>query len=164
MFDAWLFLQTTSHYEIPIWHPIVVHFPIGLLAAGTLSVVIWLLLGRPFWRNCSAFLYGLGAAAAGAAYWTGEAAHEQSEDVPIVDELAPLHVDYATYTLVLSILTAAALLAAIIWSRYRPLRIGDRGQDSLWVRLTITVLAVLTAVLLTYTAHVGGLMVWGTAL
>lgn len=156
-----LLLQAASSYEIPIWHPIVVHFPIGLLAAGTLAVVIWLLLGGVFWRNCSAFLYGLGTAAAALAYWTGEAAHEQSEDVPIVDELAPQHADYAAYTLLFSLLTAAALLGAIMWSRYRPARIGDRGQNPLWVRLTITVLAAATAILLTYTAHLGGLMVWG---
>jgi uncharacterized membrane protein len=153
--------QAISSYEIPLWHPMLVHFPIGVLAAGSLAVGIWLFVGSSFWRNCAAFLYGLGAVAAAAAYWTGEEAYEQSKDVPIVDELAHLHADYATYTLVLSVVTAGALLAAIVWNDTRRLRIGARGRDPVWLRLVIGLLAVLTAGSTAYTAHLGGLMVWG---
>lgn len=163
MFRLLSLLQGVSNYEIPLWHPIVVHFPIGLLAAGTLTVFLWLLVGRSFWRDCAAFLYGLGALTAAAAYWTGEAAYERSEDVPIVDELAYLHADFATYTLCGALLTAAALTGAMLWSGYRPLRVDDRGEDPLWLRLGVTLLAAFTAGFTAYTAHLGGLMVWGVS-
>lgn len=159
--DILIVLQALSTYEIPIWHPIVVHYPIALVAAGMLAALGWLVVGTRFWRHCTVYLYGLGLAATGAAYWTGEEAYEQSKDVPIVDELAPVHADYAAYTLAAVAVVTVVLAAAVVWINRRPLRVGDAAVDPFWIRAVVVLLSAAATTLIVYTAHLGGLMVWG---
>ena len=83
---------------------------------------------------------------------------EQSEGSPIVEELVGVHEDLALYTLVVTGVTLAAL-AGLSWWLERGLEPASR--DPLAARLVLALAALAAAVLVAWTAHVGGAMVWG---
>ena len=63
---------------VPSWapnvHPLLVHFPIGLLLAALVVDLLALLLRNTWLRHHATFLYVLGTLASVAAYFTGRAA------------------------------------------------------------------------------------------
>lgn len=60
---------------IPNLHPVIVHFPIALLAtAAAADILACLLMRQPTWRNGAAALYVLGTLSLIAAYVTGREA------------------------------------------------------------------------------------------
>ena len=150
-------------YEIPLWHPLVVHFPIVLILIGAVAVIVWAVSPRAFWYRAGAFAFVAGTATALLAYLTGEAAEDAGEDVPIVDEIVHLHEDMAIYTL------AASLLATVAMILVKPalLVLNDASRDSqepppaVGIRWAIAFLALIAAVLVAWTSHLGGIMVWG---
>ena len=151
-------METLFQYEIPVWHPLVVHFPIALILVAALATVVWSVRGTSFWRRYALLLFTLGMGGAVFAYKTGEAMEEQSEGSPIVEELVGLHEDLALYTLVVTGVTLAAMAGLSWWLERR-----TALQDPLAARLALALAALAAAVLVAWTAHVGGTMVWGVA-
>ena len=143
-----------NEYTIPVLHPLLVHFPLALLVAAAPIAVVWALRRTTFWRDAALLLLALGALGALAAYLTGEAMEEQSEGVPIVDRFVEQHETLALWTLGLA---AAAMLAFAALSWYE--RQGSKAGGAL--RWAAALLAVAAAALVAWTAHLGGLMVWG---
>jgi uncharacterized membrane protein len=146
-------------YEIPLLHPLAVHFPIAFILAGTASVLAWSISQRPFWYRVGALAFAGGLISAFAAYLTGEAAEDAAEDVPIVEEFVHLHEDLALYTLGVTVVTLVALALAqpgLLWGTNEA-----ATRTGLLARWGVVVLAVAAAVLIAWTSHVGGIMVWG---
>jgi len=149
-------------YEIPILHPILVHFPIVLILLGAAAVVTWAVVPKPFWYRVSVLAFALGAASALAAYLTGEDAEHAAEDVPIVEEIVHLHEDLAIYTLAATVVTLVALVVTqphLLSKREH----AHRPPAPTAIRWTVAALALAAAVLVAWTSHLGGIMVWGVA-
>ena len=85
---------------VPAWapnlHPLIVHFPIALLAAaGAVDLADLLLRGREPVRNAATWLYVAGAATAVAAYFSGVEAGRTAALTPAGAALAAAHADWA---------------------------------------------------------------------
>ena len=96
----------------PNIHPMIVHFPIALLTAGLVADLLSLILfRRPALRDAATWLYCAGAAAAIAAYLTGEngaaAMLLPAEVTPLVD----VHDNWAFRTMLLFTVLATARVA-----------------------------------------------------
>ncbi len=152
-------METVLQYEIPVLHPLAVHFPIALLVAAALFSIVWVATARPLWRRVSTALMVIGAVGALFAYFTGEAVEELSEDIPIVEDLVGLHENVALATLVASVVMA--ILACILEWKTRSSPLG--GTEPVWIRIVFMVCFVVIAGLVLFTGHVGGIMVWGVA-
>jgi uncharacterized membrane protein len=151
-------MEPLQTYEIPLLHPIAVHFPIVLLTIGTVAVLFWAARPSAFWYRCAALAYLAGSLGTIAAYFTGEAAEDAAEDVPIVEEIVDLHEEMAIWTLAAALVT----LLAIVLANPRMLSGSDeQTHPKLPVRAAISLLAIISAVLVAWTSHLGGLMVWG---
>jgi len=154
-------MEQVFQYQIPVVHPLAVHFPIVLVLIGALSVILWSFLDKPFWRLCSLFLFSLGMVGGLAAYFTGDEIKESVEGTPIVEELVGKHEDAALLFLILTGLSLMGLIGVSIWERYRP--ITRRTTDPLVIRVVMGILALLSAISVIWTAYIGGTMVWGIA-
>lgn len=151
-------MEPLQSYEIPLLHPIAVHFPIALLFAGTVAILLWAAKPSPFWYRCAALAFFTGSIATIVAYFTGEAAETAAQDVPIVEEIVGVHEDMAIWTMAASLVT----LLAIVLLRPRLLSgHDDTPPPGTPARVAVSVLAVVTAILIAWTSHLGGLMVWG---
>lgn len=146
-------MDAVFQYEIPLLHPLAVHFPLALLLVGAAVVATWAVRGTDFWHRCGLLLFAAGFAGALFAYFTGETLKEQSEGTPIVDELVALHEDAALWTLILSGATLLALVGVLFWSR--------RDRLPTWARWLLAALALAAAGAVAWTGHIGGTMVWG---
>ena len=146
-------------YEIPILHPLVVHFPIALIFAGAAAVVGWAVVPRPFWYRVGALGLSAGAVASLIAYVTGEAAEDAAEDVPIVDRYVDLHEDLGLYTLAVSVAATIGLVLVQPAILFGEDHAGKTPAPVL--RWAVAVLALAAAVLVAWTSHIGGIMVWG---
>ena len=153
-------METVLQYEIPVYHPLAVHFPIALILVAALAMVVWAVRGTAFWRQCALLLYGLGLIGGIVAYKTGEAIEEHTEGTPIVEELVDMHEDVAFYTLLLTGAVLLALAALTVW-RERRITLERKRRDPLVARILLTLAALAAAVLIAWTAHIGGTMVWG---
>ena len=153
-------MNTVFQYEIPVWHPLVVHFPTSLLLAALLAALVWMAWGRAFWRRVTLLLLFLGFVGAGAAYLTGEEMEEQSEGVPIVDQLVELHETMALYTLLTSGAAVLFVGGASVWLERRT-TIERSPPDPLLLRLLCGLTVLAAAAFVAWTAHIGGTMVWG---
>lgn len=151
-----------QQYDIPYLHPLMVHFPLVLLLLGAGVAVLYAALGRPVWRLAALGLFALGAAGAFAAHQTGEAMEHEMEGEPIVDAVLPAHERMAEYTLWSAILATLAYggLTAVARRRTTEGRIQPRPEPLAW-RLGALVPALAAAALVAWTAHLGGIMVWG---
>lgn len=153
-------MEQVLQYEIPVWHPLAVHFPLVLILVAAGVLVVWSIRATTFWRRTGLLLLTLGMAGALFAYFTGEGLEEHVEGTPIVEELVHLHEDMALYTL---IITGAALLGLAglsLWLERRTTLERD-PKDPLIPRIIITVLAVAAAALVAWTGYIGATMVWG---
>lgn len=151
-----------SQYEIPYLHPLAVHFPLVLLLIGAAAGVLYAALGRAVWRQAALVLFALGAVGAFVARQTGEAMEHDIEGTPVVDAVLGTHEDFAGYTLwaaALAALSYGGLTAAL---RRRPgAPSSDSTREPIAGRLGALVPALAAAALVAYTAHLGGVMVWG---
>ena len=153
-------------YEIPYLHPLVVHFPLVLLLLAGAAAVAYAISGTAVWRRALLILLALGTLAAFAAERTGGALEESMEGTPIVDELVEFHETAAHWTVRTSLLALLVGIAMTIWwrrrhSTHKLVDSSAKTREPLWMRLVLLALAVVAAVLVAYTAHVGGVMVWG---
>lgn len=152
-------MDLLTQYEIPYLHPLAVHFPLVLLLLGAAAATIYALLGTALWRWIALVLIGLGAATAIWAEETGETLEDTVEGEPIATVVLPKHEDGAEWTVRVSILTTLVLASLSVWARRQPERFVP--NDPIWGRLLVFVLAGLSAVWVAWTAHLGGIMVWG---
>ena len=155
-------MQPIFDYEIPLSHPLVVHFPITLILVGTAAVALWAARGGVFWYRVSALAFAGGALSSIAAFLTGEDAEDAAEDVPIVDEIVHLHEDFAIYAMVSAIATLMMLVLISPQTLFGS-EAEQTRQPAGWVRWGIAAVAVVSAVLIAWTSHLGGIMVWGVA-
>jgi len=151
-------MEPIATYEIPILHPLVVHFPIALLTVGTAAVLIWAARPSTFWYRFGAMAYLGGALATVAAYFTGEDAEHFGEGVPIVEEVVETHETFAIVTLAIAVVTLLALVLANPKALSSDESLPHPGTTT---RYSIALLAIATAILIAWTSHLGGIMVWG---
>jgi uncharacterized membrane protein len=152
-------METVLQYEIPVLHPLAVHFPVALLVAAAGFAVVWAATGHALWRRVSAAALFVGTAGAAFAYFTGEAMKELSEDIPIVEDLVGLHENLALATLLVSV--AMSIVACLIeWRRRRS---SVDASDSVPFRVIVLLGFIVVAALVLVAGHVGGIMVWGVA-
>ena len=153
-------LDQLSSYTIPVFHPMVVHFPIVLTVLAAICGSGWLFRDRLFWLYSSIWLTAMGFLGALLATRTGETMEEQGEGIAIVDDLVHLHEQMAErVTWVLGI--SLVVLAYGYWQNREDL---VRPGTAFWIRLLSFTLLLTAAVLVSLTAHIGGLMSWGVPL
>ena len=161
-------MDLLAQYEIPFLHPLAVHFPLVLLLLGAGAAGLYLVLGRAGWRQAGLVLFVLGTASAWAAQETGHALAHAVEGDPIVEEVVERHESGAEWTLWMSALAAVAfgVVSVARLRRPKPPAEGEeapppRTREPLWGRLLVVLPAWLAAALVAWTAHLGGIMVWG---
>ncbi len=148
---------------IPSWdglHPLIVHFPIALLLAAPLFVILGMLPGRHAraFSIAALVLMALGTVAAFVAVSTGEAAGELVVRTPEISAALERHEELAetTRTLfaALTIIFAAVLFVPVALRRAA---VGAATRTAL--HGIFLVLYVAGTLLLVNTAHQGGMMV-----
>jgi uncharacterized membrane protein len=159
-------MEPIAQYEIPFLHPLAVHFPLVLLLLGAGAAVFYLVLGRGVWRSAGLILFVLGSISAWAAGETGHDLYNAVEGDPLVEDVVHLHQDGAEWTLWTSILGTIAFGVVSLVRLRRPAPVeGEeappRTREPMWGRLLAFVPAVVAAALVAWTAHLGGIMVWG---
>ena len=147
-------------YQIPVLHPVVVHFPIAFLILAAVTSLVWLAQGTSFWRNVTLILLVAGFVGGLGAYFTGGEAKEFAEGSARVELFGEQHEALALLTLVAAGL-ALFLLTAYVGAYTRRLPTAPGERDLMTVRIIVTVLVLAAAVLVGRTGHLGGLMVWG---
>ena len=167
-------MDLIAQYEIPFLHPLLVHFPLVLLLLGAAAAGLYLVLGRAGWRRAGLVLFALGAASAWGAAETGPRLYRAVEGDPVVEAVIGAHRAAAEWTVWTS--AAAALAFALVSAsrvrlrRPRPLAEGEgppaepprrAPREPMWGRLLAVVPAWAAAGLVAWTAHLGGVMVWG---
>lgn len=168
-------MDLISQYDIPFLHPLAVHFPLVLLLLGAASAGLYLLLGRAVWRQAGLVLFLLGTLGAWAAGETGHDLENAVEGDPMVELIIERHESGAEWTLWMSALATFAF-ALVSAARMRlprrapapdtaeaaaPAPVPRRTREPLWGRLLVVLPAFAAAALVAWTAHLGGLMVWG---
>ncbi|MEM0961006.1 MAG: DUF2231 domain-containing protein [Bacteroidota bacterium] len=170
-------MDLIAQYEIPFLHPLAVHFPLVTLLLGAAAAVFYAVLGRAVWRKAGLILFVLGALSAWASNETGHDLYQAVEGDPIVEEVVQAHQNGAKWTLIVSTV-ASGVFALVSLARLRRRRpppdevaaedapAGDKAprgskREPLWGRLVALVPATLAAALVAWTAHLGGIMVWG---
>ncbi|MGB3542649.1 DUF2231 domain-containing protein [Rubrivirga sp.] len=160
-------MEPIAQYEIPFLHPLAVHFPLVLLLLGAGAAAFYLVLGRGVWRQAGLILFALGALSAWAAGETGHDLYNAVEGDPVVEDVVGLHSDGARWTLWTSVIGTLAfgLASAARLRRPKPVEGEEpspsRPREPLWGRVLAFVPAFVAAALVAWTAHLGGIMVWG---
>lgn len=148
-----------SEYTIPYLHPLAVHFPLVLLLLTAAAAALYAALGRPVWRQAALVLVLLGTAGAKWAEETGETLEHDVEGEPLVEAVLDTHEEMAEWTLRFGLLTAVAFAGVTLWLRRRPHL--DARTEPLVARLVPLAPALAAAAFVAWTAHLGGIMVWG---
>ena len=151
-------MDSVFQYRLPVWHPLLVHFPVALLLLAAVVAVVWVLHDRTTWRTMLLVLLGAGTAGGVAAYMTGESLLEQVEGTPVVEALIDAHEAAALFAVLISAGTLL-LLSVYVAIRWRFGRGG--GSDSLAIRIAVATAVIAAAFFVAWTAHIGGTMVWG---
>ena len=150
-------LDQLSSYTIPVFHPMMVHFPIVLTVLAAICCAGWLFRDHLFWLYSSIWLAALGFIGALLSTRTGETMEEQGEGIAIIDDLVQLHEQMAErVTWVLGI--SLVVLVFGFWQSRQDL---VRPGTALWIRILSFILLLAAAVMVSLTAHIGGLMSWG---
>jgi len=162
-------MDLISQYEIPFLHPLVVHFPLVLLLLGAGAAVLYLVFGRAFFRQAGLVLFLLGSVGAWAAERTGGDLYNAVEGDPLVEQVVERHEQGAEWTVWMSVIAALGF-GVVSASRIRRPKRPAEGEapapaapvrEPLWGRLLVLLPALAAAVLVAWTAHLGGIMVWG---
>lgn len=126
-------------------HPAVVHYPIALGVVGSLVFIAYAILRRDWIRWFGPILLTIALAGAGAAYFSGESAHDRAEDAGVPHKEIARHESASIWAI--GVLALATLLA---WATVS----GRRGE---WIAAP---LAVAAAGMLLWTSHLGGRLVF----
>lgn len=134
-------------------HPIVVHFPIGLLTFYAVLELIRFkrIAEKPYWMNIKAILAIFGFLTALAAYLTGP--EVEGGAAPRILEM---HETFASATLL--IFGIIALNYLLRWARHE----GIHHRIPMLPNRVVITLAILGLVAITITGGLGGAMVYGT--
>jgi uncharacterized membrane protein len=152
-------LEEVLRYSIPELHPLAVHFPVVLILVAAGFALLWLVRDRKRWLSLALWTESLGFIGSGAAYLSGESMKQQSEGVPVVEELIRMHEQAALYSLIL--VGASVILIAL--ARVVLDRDDSRPGVHPFLRVLVAIFALVAAVLIAWTGHVGATMVWGVA-
>lgn len=151
-----------TDYTIPYLHPLAVHFPLVLLLLAAGVAAAYAASGAAVWRQATLGLLLLGTAASWWAGETGETLESAVEGEPLAEAVLDTHEAMAEWTLRLALLASVAVAGATLAVRRRSASGAPAPvAEPLWARATVLVLAVGAAVLVAWTAHLGGIMVWG---
>ena len=149
-------MDLLTQYDIPYFHPLVVHFPVAMLSAALVFALLWAIRGHARWLTVYVSMHFIGTLGAIAAFRTGEALKEDTEGVPIVEELVETHELYGKITMIIAICVSLILLY-VLYSRSKK----QPWSDGRSIRILIVILALCTAAITALAAHAGGIMVWG---
>ena len=152
-------MDQVFQYEIPVPHPILVHFPVVLIVLAAAFGLVWAFKNSTGALLAAVSIQCLAVLTTTFAYLTGEEMEERGEGVPIVDLLVETHEQAALVTLVLSTLTLVAMLTALLMKRRGMIHKGSHPS----LRILIGALGIASILAVAWTAHIGGIMVWGTA-
>lgn len=147
---------------IPSWdalHPLIIHFPIGLLLVAPMLIVLSLFMkknGHSF-AMAALVVMVLGTAATFVAVSTGEAAGELAERTPAVSKVLEHHEELAETTRV--IFTVLTLVYAVILFGPKLLRKELDRVPMATLTLVFLLFYMAGSVVLTNTAHNGGMLV-----
>ena len=123
--------------------------------------MLYVVRGTAVWRHSVLTFLVLGAASS---YWaneTGETLVEASRGEPMVEAIVETHESAADWTLWSSLGALVIVAGASIWLRRLPAPTAVGEKDPMWMRASVALVSCVPAVLVAYTAHLGGLMVWG---
>ncbi|MEM1056110.1 MAG: DUF2231 domain-containing protein [Bacteroidota bacterium] len=154
-------MDLLTQYEIPYLHPLAVHFPLVLLLLAAAAGMIYMARGTAVWRRALLIFLVIGA---GTSYWaseTGETLEEASRGEPMVEAIVDTHQSAADWTLWSALGALVIVAGASLWLRRLPAPTAAKEKDPMWIRTSLALVSCVPAVLVAYTAHLGGLMVWG---
>ena len=154
-------MDLLTQYEIPYLHPLAVHFPLVLLLLAGAAGAVYAARGTVVWRNAVMIFLVLGSAGAYWAQETGETLEDDVRGEPMVEAIIETHEASAEWTLWAALGALALFGGASVWLRKLPKPTDVGEKDPMALRLALAVVAAVPAVLVAYTAHLGGLMVWG---
>ena len=150
-------MDRVFEFEIPVLHPLAVHFPIVLLLLTAATVAVWLVKDQDVWLRASAFLASMGAFAAFLATRSGETLEDEMRGDPMLELFVDLHEQAADWTVIVAATLSICLLALLFGGRAWPRSTGTPTP----LRLFVLLLALAVAGLVVWTGHLGGLMAWG---
>lgn len=136
------------------FHPIVVHFAIGLLAAGVVFRLVSLSGRAAFAGPAALTLIAVGTLAAALAVMTGDAAHGPVERVPGAAEAVAAHEEWGERTRTAFFLVLGVELLALVLRRF------GREKPALWLAAALGTGALGC---LSYAALLGGRVVYSHA-
>ncbi len=148
-------MDAVFDYYIPQLHPLAVHFPISLVLVACVAALGWAVQGKAYWFRATWLLMTTGFIGALFAYFTGDAMYEQSEGTPMVDLLVDHHEQVALF---------AVIANGVSWAVCSLIGLSRRAkldEQPASIRWGLGVIVLITAILITWTSHVGGTMVWG---
>ncbi|MEM6328571.1 MAG: DUF2231 domain-containing protein [Bacteroidota bacterium] len=154
-------MDLLTQYEIPYLHPLAVHFPLVLLLLAGAAGMVYLLRGTSVWRVSVLTFLALGAASA---YWANETGQTLEADVrgePMVEAIVETHEDAAGWTFWSAVGALLLVGGMSLWLRRLPAPTEVGKRDPMLMRSAIAMISCVPAILVAYTAHLGGLMVWG---
>lgn len=138
------------------FHPLVVHFPIALLAiVPVLFTIAMFAKERAVWARCAALVLAMGTLGVFAAAWSGEAGEDAAERVAAASTTLEAHEEGAEVVRVVFGGLALAYVAFLGLARFLPLRTGPWRVAHV-VAIGASVVGLL---LLARVAHEGGRLV-----
>lgn len=152
-------MEKVLQYRIPVLHPFAVHFPVALVLVALAFVMMWLIRDRIHWLVTAMYIQLIGFVGSLVAYFSGEAMEEQSEGVPIVEELVHHHEDMALAAVWLIGVSLVSMFATRFFSNRDTTHPGTR----LRIRFLVSILAISAALVVAWTARIGATMVWGVS-
>lgn len=158
--------ELLSQYEIPYLHPLVVHFPFVLLLLAAGCAAVYGVIGRRVWRRAVSILLLFAVPAAWLSVQSGKDLRREVEGEPMVEIVVEAHETAAVATLWTSIVAFLVVGGLGFWverRRFGELHSLDVGElrEPIAARALVFLVALVPAVLVAHTAHLGGLMVWG---
>ncbi len=131
-------------------HPMLVHFPIALLAVALLFDVAALFFPKAELVRASLYVSALGALGAVGAYFTGEAAEESAERLPGIEALLERHEDLGKL-LMGGAIAVLVIRLAFFWRRW---------HEPIAGRAVLAFLGAVLVGLVAATGYAGGQLVY----
>ncbi|HLQ67740.1 MAG TPA: DUF2231 domain-containing protein [Candidatus Limnocylindrales bacterium] len=126
-------------------HPAVVHFPLALGVTGALALLAYAILRKEWLRWFGPVLLSLALAGAGAAYFSGESAHDRAESAGVPHAEISRHEETAIWGI--GVLALATLLG---WA-------SAGVRRGAWMAAPVAVIA---AAIILWAGHLGGRLVF----